>query len=100
MRTVLTSPELAFLDGDAVGTDLPIRVIQAARRKLNIINAMPKSNQMERWQSLDYRPEPAKGPGHCSIRVLDGWRMELCSDREKEPPTMHVVSIQGVSNVG
>jgi len=98
MEVALKSPDLAFLDGSTAESHLPIRVIQAARRRYNIIKAMPKPEIMPLWKSLDYRTEPSRGKGYCSISVIEDWRMELCSDQQQKQPTVHILSIRGASN--
>jgi plasmid maintenance system killer protein len=98
MKVEIDNPNLAFLRGDATGTSVPVRVIQAARRRLALIYAVPSRNEMSCWKSLDYKSEASRGEGYCSISVLDGWRMKLRSHQGREQDAISIVAVEETPN--
>lgn len=92
----IEGPNLAFLIGELkLPHDVPISVVRAARLKLNIIKAVPKPEYMSNWKSLDFKTQNESNT-ECSISISEDWRMDLCSDSNKEPPLITVKDLRRV----
>ena len=87
---------LEFLIGDVgVDTNYPIRVIRAARERLQVIRAIPNFFHLGRWKSLDYRGNIESG----SVNLIDEWRMQLESKPNATCPKVAIIKIWRASDV-
>jgi hypothetical protein len=91
MEITISNPELGFLRGDAAADRslVPIRVIKAARLKLQLIAAMPRPDYLDKWKSLDCK---SSGENY-SVSIVENWRMDLSADQSKELPQIKVLGL-------
>lgn len=85
---------LALITTDrAAETQLPLSVINSARRKLILIRAAPDERTMRNWKSLHYEKMSGDRAGERSIRLSKKWRMNIRLDQACTPAKVIIVDI-------
>ena len=100
MEIDIAASDLGFLKGDiATGSHLPVKVMRAARLRLQLIKAIPEPDQMKQWKSLDYKSVFTKEKYEkYSISVIGGWRMYLHNNSNISSPGVTVIGLEEVPN--
>lgn len=81
MKISVADPDLDFLTGGAPPSKFPVRVVRAARRKYDLLRAVPQFDQVPLWKSFDYR---AEGRESGSVSVLEDWRFDLRGEQTND----------------
>jgi proteic killer suppression protein len=96
MLVVFANSGLARVETDeAAKTKLPVAVIMAARKKLNLLRAAPDERTLRNWKSLHYEKLKGDKGGMSSIRLNDQFRMTITVNTETKPePTVTIHAIE------
>jgi hypothetical protein len=95
MKVTITNAELEFLcGGEVLAARFPIKVIQAAKRRHDLLRAVPLFHQIPAWKSFRYEPN---GPTAGSIAVTGNWRMDIRGEEANGPKDQ--VSITAVRKI-
>ena len=100
MEIDIAAPDLGFLEGDiATGNNLPVKVMRAARLRLQLIKAIPEPDQMKQWKSLDYKCISIKDKHEkYSISVIGGWKMYLHNNSNISSPGVTIIGLEELPN--
>ena len=100
MEIDISAPDLGFLEGGiAVGNCFPIKVMRAARTRLQLLKAIPEPDQMRQWKSLDCKCISTKDEHEeYSISVTGGWRMYLQNNSKNSSPGVTIIGLKELSN--
>ena len=85
MKVTIVGTDLDFLDGgELVTTRFPIKVMVAATRRVDLLRALPRYDQIPRWKAFRYESVDLNAG---SIAVVDSWRMDVRGPNDNEEPT-------------
>lgn len=100
MEIDISAPDLGFLEGGIVtGNHLPVKVMRAARLRLQLIKAIPEPDQMKQWKSLDCVCISTKGKHEkYSISVTGDWRMYLHNNSNISSPGVTIIGLEELAN--
>jgi proteic killer suppression protein len=95
MDVVFEDERLAKIETDqAAQTQLPVAVIQSARRKLNVIRAATDERTLRNWKSLHYEKLKGSRSDQRSIRLNEKWRLVFRLDERCSPPRVTVIAVE------
>ncbi len=95
---IVSTDGFDFLSGAApAGSEYPIKVIKAARQRLEIIRAIPELEHLSAWKSLDYKADGKSAADTGSVHVIDDWRMGIFVI-ERDPPQLSVNNLWRLSD--
>lgn len=78
----------------AAESQLPVGVIQSARRKLTVVRAAPDEQTLRNWKSLHYEKLKGDQDDQCSIRLNSQWRMIFRIDTTCSPNKVTVLAVE------